>query len=111
MAKRFSSASELDRLDRLARKHGLWILILLRPVPILAEGSTLLMGLSAMRWPVFLLGVGPVNLLISFFFVALGRTVPLLPAMAISVLAALMISYPVRKRLFSEAPSRESEES
>jgi hypothetical protein len=31
--------------------------------------------------------------------------------MAISVLAALMISYPVRKRLFSEAPSRESEES
>jgi uncharacterized membrane protein YdjX (TVP38/TMEM64 family) len=109
LAQRFSDQVELDRLDGLARRHGIWILILLRPVPVLAEASTLLMGLSSMRWAKFLLAVGPVNLFISLCFVALGQSIPLLPAMVLSVFVALGISYPAKKWLLPNQAAEEAE--
>jgi uncharacterized membrane protein YdjX (TVP38/TMEM64 family) len=51
LARRLSTEEELVRMDRLADRYGVLILVLMRPIPVLAEASVLLMGLMRLSSP------------------------------------------------------------
>ena len=48
-ARRFVGHNHLDRAAALARRHGLWALVVCRPIPVAAEASVVFAGL--MRTP------------------------------------------------------------
>lgn len=50
LARWLSSEEELARMDALANRHGILILILARPVPVFAEASILVMGTMQIGW-------------------------------------------------------------
>jgi uncharacterized membrane protein YdjX (TVP38/TMEM64 family) len=73
LAARLSSAEELDEIDRLSRRAGTWLLIITRPLPILAEATVLFLGTSSMTWRQFLPPVTLSNLGIALVYAVLGR--------------------------------------
>lgn len=66
--------SEADRrnLTDLMNRYGLLVVVLLRPVPILAEASVLLLGLGQMKFLRFLFWLCLSNFFVSLFFALLG---------------------------------------
>lgn len=73
LAERFSSPERLVELETACRRHGPWMLILTRPLPVLAEACALLVGTLQMSWRAFLLPVITSNLLIAATYSALGQ--------------------------------------
>ena len=92
LAKRLSSDEELARMDALAARFGVLVLVLTRPVPVLAEASVLLMGTTRLAWWRFLLAVGLSNLGLAAVYALLGDRVQLpyaaAAALALPLLAA-----------------------
>lgn len=72
LAKRFSTECDLRIVANQLDRFGVWPLVVLRPVPVLAEASVLLLG--AYRYPQgkFWPAVIGANLLMALVFVALG---------------------------------------
>jgi uncharacterized membrane protein YdjX (TVP38/TMEM64 family) len=55
IARRIAGATELERARALMRRHGSWVLLACRGVPVLAEASTLLAGATRVTpWGFFL---------------------------------------------------------
>ncbi len=73
LAARLSSVEELDEIDRLGRRAGAWLLIITRPLPILAEAAVLFLGTTSMTWRRFLPPVMLSNLGIALVYAVLGR--------------------------------------
>ncbi|MGD9719806.1 MAG: TVP38/TMEM64 family protein [Pirellulales bacterium] len=73
LAVRLSSADDLDQMDRLAERVGRWVLIVTRPLPILAEAAVLLVGTTDMSWRRFLPPVLWSNLGIALVWAAFGQ--------------------------------------
>ncbi|MCY2992278.1 MAG: VTT domain-containing protein [Planctomycetota bacterium] len=94
LAKRLSSDEELARMDALAARFGVLVLVLTRPVPVLAEASVLLMGTTRLAWWRFLLAVGLSNLGLAAVYALLGDRVQLpyaaAAALALPLLAAIL---------------------
>jgi uncharacterized membrane protein YdjX (TVP38/TMEM64 family) len=91
MAQRFATMNELNRVDAMAARVGILVLVLTRPVPILAEAAVLLMGTTLLSWRRFLVAVGLSNLGIAAAYAALGDSakwpVALLASIALPLLA------------------------
>lgn len=85
LAKRLAGDDELARADALAVQWGVFLLVLARPVPVLAESSVLLLGTTRLAWWRFLAAVGLSNLGIAAAFAALGDRVQLPLALAASL--------------------------
>jgi len=69
---RWLPASEVERVTRLSKTYGKWIVVLSRPIPVLAEATTIVAGMGKMpRGPFFLLCVLS-NLGISFVYALTG---------------------------------------
>jgi uncharacterized membrane protein YdjX (TVP38/TMEM64 family) len=85
LARRLSGDQELARADALASRWGVFVLVLARPVPVLAEASILLMATTQLAWWRFLTAVGLSNLGIAAAFAALGDRVQLPIAVAASI--------------------------
>lgn len=64
--------TEAKRLSRLNRRFGKWIIVIARPVPVLAEASVFFAGLSHMRFKPFIILVSLSNLGISLVYAAVG---------------------------------------
>jgi uncharacterized membrane protein YdjX (TVP38/TMEM64 family) len=64
--------SELERLESLSRRVGNWVVVISRPVPVLAEASVLFAGISGMPIGQFLLLTILSNLGISAVYAAVG---------------------------------------
>ena len=90
LARRLSSDRELARTDALVSRWGVFVLVLARPVPVLAEASVLLMGTTQLAWWRFLIAVGLSNLGIAAAYAALGNRVQLPVAIAASVALPLL---------------------
>lgn len=90
LAKRFSSEEELARVDALAARLGVLVLVLARPVPVFAEASVLLMGTTRLSWWRFLSAVGLSNLGIAAAYAALGEQVQLPVALAAAIAIPLV---------------------
>ena len=73
LAEHFSSPEQVAELEDACRQHGPWMLILTRPLPVLAEACALLVGALQMTWQAFLPTVIVSNLVIAATFAALGQ--------------------------------------
>jgi membrane protein DedA with SNARE-associated domain len=71
-AGRFVGAQALDRVTRFAEKHGDWVIIVARPVPVLAEASVVFAGMAGMRIGRFALLTSCANLGISAAYAGVG---------------------------------------
>jgi uncharacterized membrane protein YdjX (TVP38/TMEM64 family) len=72
LANRLVGDHELTRLERLSQRVGNWVIVISRPVPMLAEASALLAGISGMSTYQFLLLSTLSNLGISVVYAAVG---------------------------------------
>ena len=108
------SVREFDRsaLQKLIDKSGVLVLVLLRPVPILAEASVLLLGLGKMDFGRFLFWLTISNLAICLFFTKWGswaaennlpEIASLLISIAIPLLLLLISKFLIPKLVASEA--------
>lgn len=99
LARRLSPEDELLRMEDLADRFGVLVLILARPVPVFAEASVLLMGAVRLDWRRFLIAVGLSNLAIAAVYAALGDRVQLPVAIAASIAIPLAAGW-VAQRLW-----------
>jgi uncharacterized membrane protein YdjX (TVP38/TMEM64 family) len=90
LARRLSSEEDLQRMDRLAARFGVLVVVLARPVPVFAEASVLLMGTTRLAWWRFLAAAGLSNLGISAAYAALGDRASLPIALAASLALPLV---------------------
>lgn len=72
VAERFSSPERLAEVEEACRRHGPWMLVLTRPLPVLAEAAALLVGALHMPWPAFLAPVAATNLALAAAYATLG---------------------------------------
>jgi uncharacterized membrane protein YdjX (TVP38/TMEM64 family) len=80
----------MERVDAMSARVGLLVLVLARPIPILAEASVLLMGTTRLAWWRFLVAVGLSNLGIAAAYAALGDSVNLSVALVASIILPLL---------------------
>ena len=90
LARRFASEAELRRVDAMADRIGILVLVLARPIPVLAEASVLLMGTTRLAWGPFLIAVGLSHAGIAAAYAALGNSVRLPIALGASVALPLL---------------------
>jgi uncharacterized membrane protein YdjX (TVP38/TMEM64 family) len=64
--------NELALLKAFQQRHGVWMLLALRPVPVLAEASVLFSGLSRQPLPGVLAATSLGNLAVSLAYAAVG---------------------------------------
>jgi uncharacterized membrane protein YdjX (TVP38/TMEM64 family) len=102
LAKRLSNDRELARTDALVSRWGVFVLVLTRPIPVLAEASVLWMGTTRLEWWRFLVAVGLSNLGLAAAYAALGNRVPLPVAIATAV-ALPLVSAAVARQLWPGA--------
>ncbi len=90
LVRRFVGAREMQRLSALHGRYADWLVIMARPVPVLAEASVLFLGMTPIGAPRFLALSALSNLGISAVYACTGAwaTGPnaFLPAVAASVL-------------------------
>ncbi|MBK9169919.1 MAG: VTT domain-containing protein [Bryobacterales bacterium] len=73
-ALRLTGPDELKRMRGAMARYGPWMLVVFRPVPVLAEASVLFAGMVRMEWRPFLLYCVTPNLGISFVYAFVGTT-------------------------------------
>lgn len=74
-AERLLGSGEMAKLERAHSLFGEWIVLLLRPVPVLAEASVVFAGMGNMRFARFLAMTSLANLLISAGYAWMGAFV------------------------------------
>jgi len=85
LVRRLSDEEELARMDAMANRYGVLVLVLARPVPVIAEASVLLMGTMRLGWWQLLIAVGLSNLGIAAIYAALGDRAQLPIALVASI--------------------------
>jgi uncharacterized membrane protein YdjX (TVP38/TMEM64 family) len=103
LARRLSSEEELARMETLADRYGILILIVARPVPVFAEASVLMLGMMQLSWWRFLVAVALSNLGIAAAYAALGNRVQLPVALAASIAVPLLVSLLAKRFLPASA--------
>ncbi len=74
LGRRLIGESELSRLEDFNRRCGDWMVIVARPVPVLAEASTLFAGMGRMHFGRYLAMTSLSNLAISAAYASVGAT-------------------------------------
>ncbi|MBN1909556.1 MAG: VTT domain-containing protein [Pirellulales bacterium] len=95
LALRFSNKDDLARMHALAARFGPFVLVVARPLPVLAEASVLLLGTTDLSWRRFFVPVALANLGIALAYSLLGTAVRLPIALAASLaipLAATVVA-------------------
>ena len=100
-----SGEKDLARTDALSRRFGPMVLVLARPVPVLAEASVLFLGTTELSWRRFLVPVALANLGIAAVYSALGQAVQLPIALA-AALALPLAAATIARRLWPAGGSR-----
>lgn len=102
LAERFADPRQLTDLEAAADTHGPWLLIVTRPLPVLAEAGVLLVGTLQMSWRVFLPALIGSNLLIAATYALLGQTASergWLPiAVCLSIALPILVTYAAKRR-------------
>ncbi len=92
LGRRLAGEEELARLETLERRFGDWMIVIARPVPVLAEASTILAGMGKMRFSRFLVMSAIANLAVSAVYAVIGSLSrhidAFLPAFGASLLLA-----------------------
>ena len=97
VARWFTKEEDMQRMEELTEKLGPTVLVVTRPVPILAEASVLLVGVNRMPWRTFLPPVMLANFGLSLAYALSGKHLSFLYAMlgavALPVLAACIVRW------------------
>jgi uncharacterized membrane protein YdjX (TVP38/TMEM64 family) len=96
LASRLSTEEELNRMDALADRYGMLLLVVMRPIPVFAEASVLFMGVVRLSWWRFLISVSLSNLGIAAVYAVLGNRVQFPIALAASIAIPLLVSMMAR---------------
>jgi uncharacterized membrane protein YdjX (TVP38/TMEM64 family) len=96
LALRLSGDEELARIDTLSARYGPLVLVLARPVPIMAEASVLFLGTTQLPWRRFLVPTAASSLGIAAAYAALGELVRLPVALAASIALPLALTLVAR---------------
>jgi 3-dehydroquinate synthase len=91
LAARFAGADQLDELEKATSTHGIWLVLLTRALPVLAEAGVLLVGTLQMSWRVFLPTLVLSNLVIAATYAILGHYASEQDWLAIAVCAAIAL--------------------
>jgi uncharacterized membrane protein YdjX (TVP38/TMEM64 family) len=91
LASRIVGKSELDRLEEMSHRFGDWVVVVLRPVPVLAEASVMFAGLSQMPLHRFLLLSTLSNLGISAVYAAVGALSANVPSFLLAFAGAILV--------------------
>ena len=91
LARRRIAEDDLARLRRSAGERGAWSLVLLRPVPVLAEASVILAGVVHLPRRTFMAAVLPTNLALALVYAAFGAFSVEQGLLIPAVIAALVI--------------------
>ena len=73
-AQKYCSRRQLEQLTTLCSRHGGWILLATRPLPIIAEAAVLALGALGMGWRDFVPLLVVSNLVLAAGFAYLGAT-------------------------------------
>jgi len=90
LAIRLSSEAAMDRIDTLSERLGPMLLVLTRPVPVMAEAAVLFLGTTRLPWQRFVLPLALSNLGIAVAYSALGDLVQLPIALAAAIAVPLL---------------------
>jgi uncharacterized membrane protein YdjX (TVP38/TMEM64 family) len=74
LAERLASKEHLRSMSQATSQQGGWMVLLTRPLPILAEACVLLVGTLQMRWRKFLPALVGSNLVVAGIYSALGQS-------------------------------------
>ncbi|MCA9257573.1 MAG: VTT domain-containing protein [Planctomycetales bacterium] len=72
LAERLSGKEQFQEAEQTCQRHGAWLLLLARPLPILAEASALVVGALQLPWRSFLPPVLLSNAVLAAIYAALG---------------------------------------
>jgi uncharacterized membrane protein YdjX (TVP38/TMEM64 family) len=72
LAQRIVGCAQLDRLAALSHRYGDLLVVAFRAMPVLAEATTILCGISRMPLPRFLAVVSLGNILVALIYVCIG---------------------------------------
>ena len=72
---RWLGEDETARIGRLYARYGNWIVVILRPVPVLAEASAIFAGLSRMPFGRYLVLSVVANAIVSLFYAGAGALI------------------------------------
>lgn len=105
LVRRLAAPEDLERIDGLSRRLGTAVLIVTRPVPVLAEAAVVFFGAAGLPWRRFLPPVTIVNLVIAAAYSALGRWVHL-PAALLAAIAVPAIATWLAQRVVAKTGHR-----
>ncbi len=74
LAERLTSKEQRSSMSQAASQQGGWMVLLTRPLPILAEACVLLVGALQMRWRAFLPVLVASNLVVAGIYSVLGQS-------------------------------------
>jgi 3-dehydroquinate synthase len=106
LAERLSGPEQLSALEEAASTHGTWLVLLTRPLPVLAEAGVLLVGMLQMSWQAFLPTLVTSNLLIAATYATLGHyaseqdwlVLAVCVAVALPIAAAVAVKHGISAR-------------
>jgi uncharacterized membrane protein YdjX (TVP38/TMEM64 family) len=109
-ARRLIGEREAVLLDAFLRRHGVWMLLALRPVPVLAEASVLFSGVVRLPFGRVLAAAAAGNAGVSLVYAAIGAwgrvADSFLPAFAASMALSGLALAVIRLRRTAAPPSR-----
>lgn len=105
LARKLASPEDLATLQAMADKHDTWLLLVTRPLPILAEATVLLCGALDTRWSRLLWTLAIANAAVALTFAALGQQAEqqewMTIAIVLSIVVPLAATQLVRQRIRS----------
>lgn len=108
LAERVAAPAELASLRGTANAHDVWLLLVTRPLPILAEAAVLLAGTLDTRWPRLLGSLAVGNAVVAVAFAVLGSQAQqhewMLIALVLSIVVPLAGTWVLRQRM-TRAPA------
>lgn len=115
LAKKLSDEQSLTRSQELSNRFGPWLVVMTRPVPVLAEATILWLGIQRVKWNTLLLPLAISNFAIAFGYAIFGRIAGdqgwFLPALIIAAAAPLVLWIVVQRWLLQIEGRVESDES
>ncbi|MDR3108528.1 MAG: VTT domain-containing protein [Planctomycetaceae bacterium] len=97
--KHFTTENETKQYNELIKRYGTATLILLRPVPLFAEASTLWLGCSSMSIIKFTAATLPIHVLLSLLYASFGQYLGITLGATLSVAVALAMSFLANRML------------
>jgi uncharacterized membrane protein YdjX (TVP38/TMEM64 family) len=91
LVRRFSSASDLESMERTGSRLGVWMLAATRPLPVLAEATVLLLGTTALSWRRFLPAIALSNLGLAAAYSLLGSLAWQQNVMPLAIVASVAL--------------------